>query len=174
MRSLCGREKNIFCRSAVRVSFEPINSANICRCFFSSTITSGEGGENFSATFCDLSRVEKFSVKMKIQMAASAAHALGCGQKMVESRAAKVEGQRLSCRRLSILDPRPIAAAKISARHSPGIFFSGWREIFCSKFSIFVGQASCLSPICFFILTGWKPVLLYFFVKWTQPRAQFV
>ncbi len=40
-------------------------------------MTSGDGGADFSAILGDVSRIEKFTAKIKTQTAASPAHALG-------------------------------------------------------------------------------------------------
>ncbi len=84
-RSPRGFGTKILGRSTSSGSREPTSSANIRCCFFNSTITSGDGGADFSAICGDGSRMEKFTAKMKTQTAASPAQALGCGQKKVES-----------------------------------------------------------------------------------------
>ena len=67
-------------RSASRVSRGPMSSAKNRCCLRSSTITSGEGGADFSARRGAESRMEKFTAKIKIQTAANPAHAAGAGQ----------------------------------------------------------------------------------------------
>src|ERR1035437_8806980 len=74
-RSLRGLGEKIFRRSTSSGSYEPTSSANIRCCFFNSTITSGDGGADFSASLGVVSRMEKFTAKIKIQTAASPAHA---------------------------------------------------------------------------------------------------
>ena len=77
VRSLRGFVGEIFCRSTSGVPREPINSANSNCCFFNSTIASGDSGADFSAIPGDVSRTEKFTAKISIQIAANPAHALG-------------------------------------------------------------------------------------------------
>ena len=82
---LRGRGVWVLGRSATAGSRGPINSANIRCCCFNWTMTSGDGGDDFSAKAGDLSRIEKFSTRMKTQTAAKPAHAFGCGQSRVDS-----------------------------------------------------------------------------------------
>ncbi len=76
-RSLRGLGEKIFRRSASSGSIVPTSSANIRCCFFNSTITSGDGGAEVTASLGELSRMEKFTAKISIHTAASPAHALG-------------------------------------------------------------------------------------------------
>ena len=75
--TLATRLRQKFGPVGVAVSRAPINSASIRCCCFSSTMTSGDGGAAFSAMTGDLSRTEKSTAKIRIQTAASPAHALG-------------------------------------------------------------------------------------------------
>ena len=77
MHSLRGHGANGFDRSASLGSRGPINSASSRCCCFNSTITSGEGGADFSATAGALSRTEKFTARITIQTAARPAQAVG-------------------------------------------------------------------------------------------------
>ena len=128
--SVRGRGKN-FGGSASRSSLEPINCANMSFCCRNSAMISGDGGEIFSATIPDLSRIEKSTAKMKIQIAARPAQAAGAGQKISFSRsfsmAANVNLRSDFVRQLASV------AARISARHSIGTCRSDWRESFCSN-----------------------------------------
>ena len=76
-RSLRGCGTKDLDRSASRVSRGPINSASKRCCCRNSTMTSGDGGEDFSAKTGDGSRMEKFTTRIKIQTAANPAQALG-------------------------------------------------------------------------------------------------
>ncbi len=91
--SVRGWDLYVFDRPASRSSRGPMSSANSRCCCRSSTITSGDGGADFSASLGEESRMEKFTAKIKIQTAASPAHALGCGQNKVESCWLKVASQ---------------------------------------------------------------------------------
>ena len=117
-------------RLALLLSRGPINSASSSRCCRSSTVTSDDGREFFSATTNDVSRAEKFMAKIKIQTAARPAHACGLGQRRAKRKLGiEVRGAGREAK---------LAAARISPRHSAGTCRSGWRPSFCSKSSWFI------------------------------------
>jgi len=84
-RSPRGLGVNIRGRSASRDSRGPTSSAKSRCCCRSSTSTSGVVGADFSALRGAESRMEKFTARIKIQTAASPAHAFGCGQSSEDS-----------------------------------------------------------------------------------------
>ena len=141
------RGKNNFCLSATRESLEPINCANRSFCCRNSAMTSGDGGENFSATIGVLSRIEKFTAKMKIQIAAKPAQA-----------AARPENSRSR----SLIESRTVPARRLSScrfHRRPPKFPRAIRREFAATAGakVFVQIRS-----------------FDFLVKWTQPLAQFV
>jgi len=109
-----------------------MSSASKSCCCRNSTIISGDGGADFSATRGDGSRREKFTARIKIQTAARPAHAFGCGQNRLASCWLKV-ARNEAC---GVGRAADRAAARISARHSCGTGRSGWRCKRSSNWSV--------------------------------------
>jgi hypothetical protein len=109
------------------------SASNNC-CLRNSTTISGDGGADFSVTRGEWSRSEKFTAIIKIQIAASAAHAFGCGQKMLASCWLKVPKSeaRAGGRKATL------AAVRISPRQARGISRNGWQLKRCSNSSGFI------------------------------------